>query len=97
MVIEDNVWVSVAYRLFESGGAPIEDVERSLTYLHGGYGAVFDAIEAALAGHEVGFETSLYIEPQDAFGDYDASLVHLVERDRLPAEIEEGILKHLGA
>jgi hypothetical protein len=50
MRIEPNVWVTVRYRLYDSQGEALEEGEREWTYLHGGYGAVFPKVEAALAG-----------------------------------------------
>ena len=91
MRIEPNVWVTVRYRLYDSQGEPLEEGEREWTYLHGGYGAVFPKIEAALAGHDVGFTTSLYLEPDDTFGDYDASLLKVAPRDRFPPGLEAGM------
>ncbi|MFZ9678136.1 MAG: FKBP-type peptidyl-prolyl cis-trans isomerase [Quisquiliibacterium sp.] len=91
MLIDDDTWVTVRYRLFDSQGEEIDPVERELTYLHGGYGAVFAQIEQALQGHPVGFGTSVYLQPEDSFGDYDAELVQLVPRDALPAELEIGM------
>ena len=80
MLVEDDVWVTVKYRLYDAQGDEVEPGERELTYLQGGYGAVFEHIERALAGHGVGFSTSVHLEPEDSFGDYDAQLVRLVPR-----------------
>ncbi|HYF60820.1 MAG TPA: peptidylprolyl isomerase [Burkholderiaceae bacterium] len=91
MRIEPNVWVTVRYRLHDSQGEAIEEGEREWTYLHGGYGAVFPKIEDALAGRETGYATSLYLEPEDTFGDYDASLLKVAPRDRFPAGLEPGM------
>jgi FKBP-type peptidyl-prolyl cis-trans isomerase SlyD len=91
MRIEENSWVTVRYRLYDSQGEALEEGERDWTYLHGGYGAVFPKIEAALAGREVGYTTSLYLEPEDTFGDYDAELLKVVPRDRFPATLESGM------
>lgn len=83
--------VRLRYRLFDAQGEPIESGERELTYLHGGYGAVFPAIEAALEGLGVGDETSVTLEPEDSFGDYDADLLRLAPRDLFPDELEVGM------
>jgi FKBP-type peptidyl-prolyl cis-trans isomerase SlyD len=91
MQVESNVWVTVSYRLFDSQGEPVEEGEREWTYLHGDYGVVFPKIEASLAGHPVGYSTSLYLEPEDTFGDYDASLLRVEPRDRFPAALEPGM------
>ena len=91
MQIDMNVWVTVRYRLFDAHGEALESGERELTYLHGGYGSVFDAIETALDGQSQGFETSVRLEPDEAFGDYDAELIRLLPRDALPESLEEGM------
>lgn len=91
MVIDDDVWVTVRYRLFDSQGDALEPSERELTYLHGGYGSVFQRIEQALAGHGKGFATSVYLEPEDSFGDYDPELVRLAPRSQFPSDLEVGM------
>ncbi len=91
MVIGEDVWVTVRYRLFDSQGEAIEPSERELTYLHGGYGSVFPRIEQALAGHAPGFSTSVRLEPEDSFGDYDPELVRLAPRSLFPPELEAGM------
>ncbi len=91
MKIEDDVWVTVRYRLFDSLGEALEPTQRELTYLQGGYGAVFPGIEAALAGHDVGYATRVHLEPEDSFGDYDAELVRLASRSQFPDNLEIGM------
>ncbi|MGD9943129.1 MAG: peptidylprolyl isomerase [Burkholderiaceae bacterium] len=84
-------WVQVRYRLYDSQGQEIENGERELTYLHGGYGAVFERIEQALEGMQVGDKTSLYLEPTDSFGDYEPDLVRLAPRHLFPDDLEAGM------
>jgi FKBP-type peptidyl-prolyl cis-trans isomerase SlyD len=91
MQIENNVWVTVRYRLFDSQGEALEEGEREWTYLHGGYGAVFAKIETALAGQSVGYTTSLYLEPDDTFGDYDAERLKIAPRSLFPPALEPGM------
>ncbi|MCL4746831.1 MAG: peptidylprolyl isomerase [Burkholderiaceae bacterium] len=91
MQVEDDVWVTVRYRLYDAQGEEVEPGERELTYLQGGYGAVFEQIEQALAGQQIGFATSVYLEPEDSFGDYDAQRVRLIPRARLPEQLEVGM------
>jgi FKBP-type peptidyl-prolyl cis-trans isomerase SlyD len=91
MQIEDDMWVTVRYRLYDSQGEALEEGEREWTYLHGGYGAVFPKIEAALVGRSVGYTTSLYLEPEDTFGDYDADLLKVAPRDLFPPTLEPGM------
>ena len=63
-----------------------QDVERAAptetSYLHGGYGGLLDALEQALEGKAPGETVRLQLEPEDAFGDYDADLVRLEPVER---------------
>jgi FKBP-type peptidyl-prolyl cis-trans isomerase SlyD len=66
-----------------------------LTYLHGGYGELLAALERALEGKAPGESVKLQLEPEDAFGDYDADLLRLEPAERygkgiaLGMEVEE--------
>jgi FKBP-type peptidyl-prolyl cis-trans isomerase SlyD len=42
-----------------------------MVYLHGGYENTLPKIEEELDGKEVGYSSTIQIEPEDAFGDYD--------------------------
>ena len=48
-----------------------------LSYLHGGYGEMFAVIEKALEGKGPGESLLLQLEPEQAFGDYDADLLRV--------------------
>lgn len=89
--VANDRWVTVRYRLFDSSGEAVEDGEREITYLHGGYGDLFEPIERTLEGRVAGFEASLYLGPGQTFGDYDPGLVRLVPRASLPADLEAGM------
>lgn len=84
-------WVTVEYRIFDSDGEPIEEGERTLTYLNGSHGELFEALEQALEGQPVGHRASVYLDPDQSFGDYDASLVRLAPRAAFPDELEPGM------
>ncbi len=89
--VSSDRWVRVRYRLFDGQGEAIEAGEREWTYLHGGYGSVFPLVEQALEGARPGDSRSVRLEPIDAFGDYDASLVQLAPRERFPEALERGM------
>ncbi len=91
MKITKNTVVSVMYRLTDAQGELIEESDEPMVYLHGGYDGTFPKIEEALEGQEPAFETQLQLEPEDAFGDYDAELVKVEARDRFPEPLEVGM------
>ena len=48
-----------------------------LSYLHGGYGQMFDTLERALEGKAPGESLLVQLEPEQAFGEYDADLLRV--------------------
>jgi FKBP-type peptidyl-prolyl cis-trans isomerase SlyD len=91
MKIAQNTVVTVDYKLSDAQNNLIEDGAQPMVYLHGGYENTLPKIEEELEGKEVGYASTLQIEPEDAFGDYDANLVKVEERNRLPEPIEVGM------
>jgi FKBP-type peptidyl-prolyl cis-trans isomerase SlyD len=67
-----------------------------LSYVHGGYGQLFDKLERALEGKQAGDALQLQLEPEEAFGEYDAQLVRVEKAERygkgltVGMEVEEG-------
>jgi len=53
-----------------------------------GTGQVIPGFENAIVGMAEGDSKSVTLEPEDAYGPADARLVQVVERARIPAEIE---------
>ena len=62
-----------------------------LTYLHGGYGGLLPALERALEGKSPGESVRLQLEPDHAFGEYDAELLRVEPAERYGAGIEVGM------
>ncbi len=89
--VAEGCWVKLRYRIRDAQGEEIESGERELTYLHGGFGAVLQGIEDAIEGQPSGFSTTIHLEPEDAFGDYDADLVHLAPREAFLDKLEPGM------
>ncbi|MBC7502996.1 MAG: peptidylprolyl isomerase [Herminiimonas sp.] len=91
MKIAKNTVVTVHYKLSDTQGNLIEDSKEPMVYLHGGYENTLPKIEEALDGQDSGYQTSIQVEPDDAFGEYDASLVKVEPRNRLPTPLEVGM------
>lgn len=90
MKIEPGCLVTLKVRLFDAQGELLEEGERPLVYLHGA-DDIFPRIEQALAGHETGYATSVQLEPEDAFGDDDPALLHLVPVAKLGQDVDVGM------
>ena len=91
MPIDRGKVVTLDYELRDCDGDMLESEDARMAYLHGGFGGIFPKVEAELQGKEVGQEISLTLEPEDAFGEYDADLLRVEPRDRFPKELEVGM------
>ena len=91
MQISKNTVVSISYDLFDSSGKLVEKTPSPVSYLHGGYDAIFPAVERALDGKSVGDACEVRMEPEDAFGDYNEQLVRVEPRDRFPENVSVGM------
>ena len=83
--------VRLRYELRDCDGQALEDEGAELEYLHGGFGSIFPKVEQALEGRDVGQEVSLTLDPDDAFGEYDAELLRVEPRNRFPEALEIGM------
>jgi FKBP-type peptidyl-prolyl cis-trans isomerase SlyD len=62
-----------------------------LTYLHGGYGELLEALERVLEGKAPGEAVQLQLEPEHAFGEYDAELLRVEPATRYGEGIVVGM------
>ena len=91
MQIEHDTVVALHYELFGSEGELIEKTQTPIEYLHGGYHGIFERIEQALQGKRAGEACDVYLQPVEAFGEYDADLVHIEPRAKFPDNIAVGM------
>jgi len=89
--ISKNTVVSLDVTLADIWGNTLEVSEEPLQYLHGGYGNIFPAAEAALEGKNAKDRVEVRLEPEDAFGDYDENLLRVEPRDKFPETLEVGM------
>ena len=87
---KDSV-VTLKYSVSDCDGNMIDEGVEPIVYLHGGYGGIFDKIEELLQGKDTGAALDVKLEPEEAFGDYDAELVMIEPRNLFPDEIEVGM------
>jgi FKBP-type peptidyl-prolyl cis-trans isomerase SlyD len=91
MKIAKNTVVTVNYKLSDAQNNLIEEGVQPMVYLHGGYENTLPKIEEELDGKDVGYSSVIQIEPEDAFGDYDPSLIKVEPKNRLPEPLEIGM------
>ncbi|HEY1393778.1 MAG TPA: peptidylprolyl isomerase [Methylibium sp.] len=82
--------VSLIWRLEDAQGQLIDELTEPVEFFYGG-DDLLTKVEEALAGQSEGFEAKLHLEPEQAFGDYDAQLVFFEDRKLFPEEVEPGM------
>jgi FKBP-type peptidyl-prolyl cis-trans isomerase SlyD len=89
--IAKNTVVTLSYEVTDPDGNVVDAGEEPLMYLHGGYDDVFEAIEEALQGKNVGDTVTVKMQPAQAYGEYDADLVLIEPVDVLPQPLKVGM------
>ena len=90
MKIDKNTAVTLRYKVADLQGKLLEESKEPMVYLHGGYGNTFPKVEEALQGRESGYQTSLELQPPDAFGERDESLVQTIPKSQFPPGVKVG-------
>lgn len=90
MKITKDTIVTITYRASDAKGKLLEDGKEPRAYLHGGYNNTLPGIEKALEGQEKGFAADLVLQPEDAFGERDESLVTTIPKSEFPPGIKVG-------
>ncbi len=86
MEIKQQCVVALTWTLKDTLGEELDVLDDPVEFLVGGED-LFQVIEEALQGHEVGAQLDLQIEPEQGFGE----LVFLESRNLFPTELEEGM------
>ena len=90
MLITVPCVVSLTWRLQDAQGNAIDELVDPVEFFVGG-DDLLARVEEALIDQTTGFEASLHLEPEHAFGDYDSALVFFEERSLFPDELEVGM------
>lgn len=91
MKIKHSNVVALTWTLKDSLGEVLDELEEPMEFYIGGKD-LLAKIEAALLGREAGDGLQLHLEPEDAFGDYDETLLFIEPRERFPKDLEEGMV-----
>ncbi len=93
MKIGKDTAVTLTYQLTTLSGELLEEatLESPAVYLHGGYDGIFPKVESSLEGKTTGDELDVVLEPEDAFGEYDADLVRVEPAHLFPQEVQIGM------
>ena len=91
MQVVKNTVVTLDYSVSDPDGELVDPGQEPLIYLHGGYDDIFPMIEEAVQGKHIGESVVVRMQPDDAFGEYDAALVQLESRSQFPEELQVGM------
>lgn len=82
--------VALTWTLSDAQGQVIDELADPVEFFYGGED-LLPKVEEALSGQTAGFEAQLHLEPEHAFGDYDAGLVCFEARALFPEGLEPGM------
>ncbi len=82
--------VSLAWKLEDAQGQLIDELTEPLEFFFGG-DDLFAKVEEALLDQHAGYEVTVTLEPEQAFGEFDSGLVCFEARSLFPDGVEEGM------
>ena len=86
-----NTVVTLDYSVTDPDGELVDAGQEPLVYLHGGYDDIFPMIEEAVQEKRIGESVIVKMQPDDAFGEYDADLIQIEPRTGFPEELQVGM------
>jgi FKBP-type peptidyl-prolyl cis-trans isomerase SlyD len=90
MKIQKDTIAIVKLKVADHLGRLIEASKEPMAVLIGGYGNTLPAVEAALLEQEAGFQTTLHLTPETAFGARDESLLRSIAKKDFPPGVKVG-------
>ena len=90
MLVARNTVVSLKMEMHDAQGVQLAPPSE-VTYLHGGYGELFQGLEQALEAKAPGDTVRVQLEPEDAFGEYDPALLRLEPLERYGEGLSVGM------
>ncbi|MDH5484608.1 MAG: peptidylprolyl isomerase [Gammaproteobacteria bacterium] len=98
MTVENNKVITINYTLTNDQGEIIDESnDGSFCYIHGADN-IIPGLEKELHGKAKGDKLKLVIQPEDAYGEYNAAITQVVERAMFgDEEVEVGMQFHAEA
>ena len=91
MQVGRDTVVSLKIQMYDAQGALLHAPEEPHTYLHGGYGGLLEALERSVEGKNPGERVLVQLEPEQAFGEYDAELIRIEPAERYGEGVAVGM------
>lgn len=84
--VSRNKIVSLTYTVTDEQGGLLERVDLPVTYMQGRDSGLFEQIEEALEGKQVGDLVSVTLSPEDGFGERDPSMTFSDAIENVPPD-----------
>jgi FKBP-type peptidyl-prolyl cis-trans isomerase SlyD len=81
-----NMVVYLTYTILDQNGGLFEQFDLPIGYVHGVNGPLFEKIEHALEGRQVGDCVEVMLTPRDGFGEHKPELAFTDDIDNVPPE-----------
>lgn len=91
MKISEDLVATLSWRMTDSQGELIDENPEGDDFYVGG-DDLLPRMAERLIGQTTGDKGDVYLQPEDAFGDYDAQLLRLEDRALFPQDVEEGMM-----
>ncbi len=90
MKITKDTIVTMHLKVADGKGQLIEASKEPMACLIGGYGNTLPAVEEALEGQEAGYQVTLNLTPDKAFGERDEALARTLAKKDFPPGVKVG-------
>jgi FKBP-type peptidyl-prolyl cis-trans isomerase SlyD len=84
-----EMWVRLRVVILDAEGEAVQEEPTETTFVFG-FGGILPALELGIEGLPQGAKKSVYVKPEDAFGERDPAAVLEVLRDEFPEDVAEG-------
>ena len=88
-VISRHKFVEFRYRILEGDGEILEQIDLPVNYVHGTDNGMFPKIEDSLDGRKEGDQVSVFLTPEEGFGEYYEELIYTDDLKNVPQQFHE--------
>ena len=85
-IVTQNKAVYITYSIFDQQGQMVEQSDLPIGYVHGADSGLFEQVEAALEGAQIGDQFEVILPPEHGFGAHDPELTFTDDIDNVPLE-----------
>lgn len=87
--VEHQKVVTFVYSILDNDGSTLEQSDIPLSYMHGVDGKMYEKVEKAMTGKELGDEVRVDVPPDEGFGTPDPELTYSDAIENVPSEFRQ--------